>query len=117
MKIDESPVSVNGEEKFWFGPDSELSCNIDNGNPVCVMNAAGMSFTRSHIRFKNFLDTCAILYGLPDLSGAMKVVPIVEAVVNKCIHWNFNDMTQSVFVTPVEGFKICFKNTLRLTPA
>ena len=41
----------------------------------------------------------------------MKVVPIVEAVVNKCIHWNFNDITQSVVVTPVEGFKICFKNT------
>ena len=53
MKIGESQVSVNGEDKFWFGADSELSCNIDNGNPVCVMNAAGMSFTRSHIRFKN----------------------------------------------------------------
>ena len=43
MKIGDSEVPVNGDNRFWFGAGSELSCHIDNGNPVCDLTVPGMS--------------------------------------------------------------------------
>ena len=54
LEIGDSKVSVNGKNQFWFGRDSELSCHIESGNPVCDLEIP---------------QVCAILYDGTNQSG------------------------------------------------
>ena len=108
---------MNGDNRFWFGADSELSCHIENGNPVCDLTVPGMSVF-SLTLFKNCLDTCAILYDEVNKSGSSEVLSIgeykwSETLVNSCQRMILDDKSESVFVTPVKGF-ISLKSELML---
>ena len=108
--MDGTPVSVNGNSKFWLGAGSELSCQIDTGNPVCDLTVPGMCDLLKNnfliIFFKYFLDKCAILYDETNQSGASEVIPIGEFGTNSCPWMVLIDMAESVRVFSVKRFKL-----------
>ena len=105
---------MNGDNRFWFGAGSELLCHIDNGNPVCDLIVPGMLDSLcvticSEPVLKSYLDTCAILYDEVNKSGSSEVLSIgeykwSETLVNSCQRMILDDKSESVFVTPVNGF-------------
>ena len=63
LTIGDSKVSVNGKNQFWFGRDSELSCHIDSGNPICNLEIP---------------EVCAILYDGTNQSGQRRDSDLIK---------------------------------------
>jgi len=63
LEIGDSKVSVNGKHQFWFSRDSELSCHIESGIPVCDLEIP---------------DVCAILYDGTNQSGQRRDSDFIE---------------------------------------
>ena len=63
LEIEDSKVSVNGKNQFWFGRDSELSCHIESGNPVCDLEIP---------------QVCAILYDGTNQSGQRRDSDLIK---------------------------------------
>ena len=80
LKIGDSEILVKGKNYFKLSTGAELSCQIDNGNPVCN------------------LETCAILYDGTNQSGLSEILNIGEQK-DACNAMTLTDKSESVYVT------------------